>query len=82
MRTYRVYLDVAHSDDQITSFTATHDHSRCRSTRRRALSKRSWWCNPNDLSDAAIALVPELAYDSYVTVGLTGQPDGAEGSEN
>ena len=27
-----------------------------------------------------MALVPELAYDSYVTVGLTSQPEGAEGS--
>ena len=35
---------------------------------------------PNDISDAAIALAPELAYDSYITIGLSGQPEGQEGS--
>ena len=35
---------------------------------------------PNDLTAGAMALVPELAYDSYVTIGLTSEPEGQEGS--
>ena len=35
---------------------------------------------PNDISAGAIGLVPELEFDSYVTIGLTGQPEGQEGT--
>ena len=80
MRTYRVYLDVAHSDDQITSFTGNDEFALSLNTTTSFYQNALGGATPNDLSDAAIALVPELAYDSYVTVGLTGQPDGAEGS--
>ena len=80
MRTYRVYLDVAHSDDQVTSFTGNDEFALSLNTTTSFYQNALGGATPNDLSDAAIALVPELAYDSYVTVGLTGQPEGAEGS--
>ena len=80
MRTYRVYLDVAHSDDQVTSFTGNDEFALSLNTTTSFYQNALGGATPNDLSDAAIALVPELAYDSYVTVGLTGQPEGSEGS--
>ena len=80
LRTYRVYLDVAHSDDQVTSFTGNDEFALSLNTTTSFYQNALGGATPNDLSDAAIALVPELAYDSYVTVGLTGQPEGAEGS--
>ena len=80
MRTYRIYLDVASSDDQVTSFTGNDEFALSLNTTTSFYQNPLGGSTPNDISDAAIALVPELAYDSYVTVGLTGQPEGAEGS--
>ena len=80
MRTYRIYLDVASSDDQVTSFTGNDEFALSLNTTTSFYQNPLGGATPNDISDAAIALVPELAYDSYVTVGLMGQPEGAEGS--
>ena len=80
MRTYRIYLDVASSDDQVTSFTGNDEFALSLNTTTSFYQNALGGATPNDISDAAIALVPELAYDSYVSVGLTGQPEGAEGS--
>ena len=79
LRTYRVYLDVANSDDQVTSFTGNDEFALALNTTT-SLSKCIWWSYANDITDGAIALVPELAYDSYVTIGLTSEPEGQGGS--
>ena len=80
MRTYRVYLDVAHATDQVTSFTGNDEFALALNTTTSFYQNGFGGVTPNDITDGAIALVPELAYDSYVTVGLMGQPEGAEGS--
>ena len=80
MSTYRVYLDVASATDQVTSFTGNDEFALALSTTTSFYQNALGGVTPNDLSAGAIALVPELAYDSYVTVGLMGQPEGAEGS--
>ena len=77
MRTYRVYLDVAHADDQVTSFTGNDEFALALNTTTSFYQNAFGGATSNDLSDGAIALVPELAYDSYVTIGLTGEPQGA-----
>ena len=74
------FTDVASSDDQVTSFTGNDEFALSLNTTTSFYQNPLGGATPNDISDAAIALVPELAYDSYVTVGLTGQPEGAEGS--
>ena len=80
MRTYRVYLDVASANDQVTSFTGNDEFALALNTTTSFYQNGFGGVTPNDITDGAIALVPELAFDSYVTVGLTGQPEGAEGS--
>ena len=80
MRTYRVYLDVAHADDQVTSFTGNDEFALALNTTTSFYQNALGGVTPNDLTAGAIALVPELAYDSYVTIGLTSEPQGQEGS--
>ena len=80
MRTYRVYLDVADADDQVTSFTGNDEFALSLNTTTNFYQNALGGVTPNDISAGAIGLVPELAFDSYVTVGLTGQPEGQEGS--
>ena len=72
MRTYRVYLDVAHATDQVTSFTGNDEFALALNTTTSFYQNGFGGVTPNDITDGAIALVPELAYDSYVTVGLDG----------
>ena len=80
MRTYRVYMDVASANDQVTSFTGNDEFTLALNTTTSFYQNALGGATPNDISAGAIALVPELAYDSYVTVGLTGEPQGAEGN--
>ena len=80
MQTYRIYLDVAHADDQVTSFTGNDEFALALNTTTSFYQHELGGATPNDISAGAIALVPELAYDSYVTVGLTGEPQGDEGN--
>ena len=80
MRTYRVYLDVAHADDQVTSFTGNDEFALELNTTTTFYQNAFGGATSNDLTAGAIGLVPELAFDSYVTIGLTGQPEGQEGS--
>ena len=80
LRTYRVYLDVANGDDQVTSFTGNDEFALALNTTTSFYQNAFGGVTPNDITDGAIALVPELAYDSYVTVGLTGEPEGQEGT--
>ena len=68
-----MYLDVAHATDQVTSFTG-NDEFAALNTTTSTCQNGFGGVTPNDITDGAIALVPELAYDSYVTVGLMGQP--------
>ena len=80
MSTYRVYLDVASANDQVTSFTGNDEFALALNTTTSFYQNALGGATPNEISAGAIALVPELAYDSYVTVGLTGEPQGAEGN--
>ena len=80
MSTYRVYLDVANANDQVTSFTGNDEFALALNTTTSFYQNALGGATPNEISAGAIALVPELAYDSYVTVGLTGEPQGAEGN--
>ena len=80
MRTYRVYLDVANSDDQVTSLTGNDEFALAFNTTTSFYQNAFGGPTPNDISAGAIGLVPELEFDSYVTIGLTGQPEGQEGT--
>ena len=80
MRTYRIYLDVANATDQVTSFTGNDEFALALSTTTSFYQNALGGATPNDISSGALALVPELAFDSYISVGLTGEPEGQEGS--
>ena len=53
MRTYRVYLDVAHADDQVTRL---YGQRRFAWSIHKRASRMLWVEQRNDISDAAIAL--------------------------
>ena len=80
MRTYRIYLDVANATDQVTSFTGNDEFALELNTTTSFYQNALGGATPNDISAGALALVPELAFDSYISVGLTGEPEGQEGS--
>ena len=71
-----MYLDVASATDQVTSFTGNDEFALALNTTTSFYQNALGGATPNDMSAGAIALVPELAYDSYVTVGLDGAATG------
>ena len=73
-------LDVANSDDQVTSLTGNDEFALAFNTTTSFYQNAFGGPTPNDISAGAIGLVPELEFDSYVTIGLTGQPEGQEGT--
>ena len=80
LTTYRVYLTVPNSGDQVTSFTGNDEFPISLSTTTTFYQNVFGGVTPMDISSAALSLVPELAYDSWVTIGLDQSPSAGEGS--
>jgi predicted nucleic acid-binding Zn ribbon protein len=76
MQTYRVYLDLSDAADRVTSFTGDDVYALELATTTSFYQHALGSATPNGISEAAVAAVPELAFDSYVTIGLSGAPQG------
>ena len=80
LTTYRVYLTVPNAGDQVTSFTGNDEYPISLTTTTSFYQNVFGGVTPMDISSGALSLVPELAYDSWVTVGLDQAPEAGEGS--
>ena len=80
LNTYRVYLDVSSSEDQVTSITGNDEFALALNTTTSFYQNALGGATSNDLTQGAMALLPDLAFDSYVTLGLTQEPGLNEGS--
>ena len=80
LTTYRVYLTVPNAGDQVTSFTGNDEYPISLTTTTSFYQNVFGGVTPMDISSGALSLVPELAYDSWVTVGLEQAPEAGEGS--
>ena len=79
MTTYRLYLTVPSGSDQVTSFTGNDEFPLSLTTSTSFYQNALGGATPSDITSGALALVPELAYDSWVSVGLTQAPEAGEG---
>ena len=80
MTTYRLYLTVPSGSDQVTSFTGNDEFPLSLTTSTSFYQNALGGATPSDITSGALALVPELAYDSWVTIGLTQAPEAGEGT--
>jgi hypothetical protein len=78
MTTYRLYLTVPSESDQVTSFTGNDEFPLSLTTSTSFYQNALGEATPSDITSGALALVPELAYDSWVTIGLTQAPEAGE----
>ena len=78
LQTYRVYLELNDALDQVTSFTGDDNFALELNTTTSFYQHAVGTATPNGITAAALAIVPELEFDSYVTVGLSGAPQGDE----
>ena len=77
METYRVYLDVAEGD-VLTSLSGNDEFALELNTTTSFYQHALGGATPSDINGAMLDMVPELAFDSYVTVGLTQAPGMGE----
>ena len=77
METYRVYLDVAEGD-VLTSLSGNDEFALELNTTTSFYQHPLGGATPSDINGAMLDMVPELAFDSYVTVGLTQAPGMGE----
>ena len=73
MTTYRLYLTVPSENDEIISFTGNDEFPLSLATTTSFYQESIvGGVTPESNSEAAIGMLPNLAYDSWVTVGLDG----------
>ncbi|MDC3397083.1 hypothetical protein OAW57_00145, partial [Flavobacteriales bacterium] len=77
METYRVYLDVAEGD-VLTSLSGNDEFALELNTTTSFYQHTLGGATPSDINGAMLDMVPELAFDSYVSVGLTQAPGMGE----
>ena len=77
METYRVYLDVAEGD-VLTSLSGNDEFALELNTTTSFYQHALGGATPSDINGAMLDMVPDLAFDSYVTVGLTQTPEMGE----
>ena len=79
MTTYRLYLTVPSENDEITSFTGNDEFALSLATTTSFYQEPIFGgVTPENISEAAIGFIPNLAYDSWVTVGLDGPASSVE----
>ncbi|MBT5147645.1 MAG: hypothetical protein HOM41_03720, partial [Flavobacteriales bacterium] len=79
MTTYRLYLTVPSENDEITSFTGNDEFALSLATTTSFYQESVFGgVTPENISAAAIGFIPNLAYDSWVTVGLDGPASSLE----
>ena len=77
METYRVYLDVEEGD-VLTSLSGNDEFALELNTTTSFYQHALGGATPSDINGAMLDMVPDLAFDSYVTVGLTQAPELGE----
>ncbi|MBT7653043.1 MAG: hypothetical protein HN563_06985, partial [Flavobacteriales bacterium] len=79
MTTYRLYLTVPSENDEIINFTGNDEFALSLATTTSFYQEPVFGgATPENISEAAIGFIPNLAYDSWVTVGLDGPASSVE----
>ena len=79
MTTYRLYLNMEFADDAATSFTGNDIFPLSLNTTSSFFQEPIFGgATPANISSAALSLIPDLAYDSWVTIGLDGPASSGE----
>ena len=79
MTTYRLYVTLENADDAATSFTGNDEFALSLNTTTSFYQEPIFGgVTPANSSGAALSLLPDLAYDSWVTVGIDGPASGGE----
>jgi len=76
--TYAVYLTTPNAEDVVTSFTGNDAFALSLATTTSFFQVDGQGVTPENLSASMIAMLPNSAYDSYVTIGLTGPAGDGE----
>jgi hypothetical protein len=74
LRTYRVYATMDHPTDALSAVAGTSEFPLLCSTTTHFYQHPSGGNTPNNLNPLFFGIAPALAYDSYVTIGLTSAP--------
>ena len=72
MTTYQVYISTPAANDILTAIVGDQEFALNLSSTTSFYQHPGGGITPEGLSAAAISMAPELAYDSYVTIGLSG----------
>ena len=79
MTTYRLYLVTPNSTDAATSFTGNDEFALELSTSTSFYQEPIFGGEtPENSSGPTLGLIPELAYDSWITIGIDGPASGNE----
>ncbi|MDE0917226.1 MAG: hypothetical protein OSA04_02850, partial [Flavobacteriales bacterium] len=79
MTTYRLYLNMEFANDAATSFTGNDLFPLSLNTTSSFFQEPIFGgSTPSNVSTAALGLIPDLAYDSWVTIGLDGPASSGE----
>ena len=80
MTTYRVYAQLANSDDVLSALIGDADHPGYFSSTTDFFQHNIGGVTPSGINPAFLAPFPSLAYDSWVTIGIEHAPGPGEGS--
>ena len=78
MTTYRVYLTTPNAADVVTAFIGDQEFALDLTSSTSFYQHPAGGVTPAGLADFMLDLAPELAYDSYVTIGLDGPAMSAD----
>ena len=83
LTTYRVYLTTVSSTDGVSAIVGDNEFALSFATTTSFYQESIFGgATPNNISAPALALLPNLAYDSWVTIGLDGPASAADGEVN
>ena len=83
MTTYRVYLTTAMATDELTAIVGDNEFPLSLATTTSFYQEAIFGgATPSNISAPALGLLPLLAYDSWVTIGLDGPASAAAGESN
>ena len=78
MTTYRVYLTTPNAEDVVTAFIGDQEFALDLTSSTSFYQHPAGGVTPAGLADFMLDFAPELAYDSYVTIGLDGPAMSAD----
>ena len=81
MTTYRVYLTTPSANDVVTAFIGDQEFALNLASSTGFYQHPAGGVTPAGLSEFNVEMAPELAYDSYVTIGLDGPAASANESD-